>query len=318
MSRKAAIIMYHYVRDISMSRYPGIKGLEYDLFLAQIDFLRKQYHMITMEHLIDAIQNGGELPERAALLTFDDGYIDHFVSVYPILKKYGIQGSFFVPAGILAEKKVLDVNKIHLILASAEEKTLLKRVFDYLDRYRNQGYDIPDNESLYQELAVANLYDNKDVIFIKRVLQTKLEEGLRSEISAQLFEECMQLPEEVVSKELYMNLEQIKMMKSDGMYFGLHGYQHDWLGNLPKTDMEQDIRAALSFYEGLIDHRQWVMNYPYGSYNKDVVDFIQSEGCILGLTTERRLVDLDQDKAYTLPRLDTNDYPPKSERYREF
>jgi peptidoglycan/xylan/chitin deacetylase (PgdA/CDA1 family) len=37
-----------------------------------------------------------KLPDNSILLTFDDGYLDNWVYVYPILKKYGMKGTIFV------------------------------------------------------------------------------------------------------------------------------------------------------------------------------------------------------------------------------
>ena len=37
MSHKLNIVMYHYVRDLQNSRYPAIKGLDYNLFKKQIE-----------------------------------------------------------------------------------------------------------------------------------------------------------------------------------------------------------------------------------------------------------------------------------------
>ncbi|MBQ6567021.1 MAG: hypothetical protein IJL80_08180, partial [Treponema sp.] len=61
----------------------------------------------------------------------------------------------------------------------------------------------------------------------------------------------------------------------------------------------------------------WVMNYPYGSYNQGVIDYIKSRGCVLGLTTQDAPADLSDENRYTLQRLDCNDFPPKSENWRE-
>lgn len=36
------------------------------------------------------------LPDNSILLTFDDGYLDNWVYVYPILRKYGMKGTIFV------------------------------------------------------------------------------------------------------------------------------------------------------------------------------------------------------------------------------
>lgn len=93
MSR-LTIVMYHYVRPIADSRYPQIKGLELALFKEQIQYFRENFHVITMEQVIDYLDGGDPLPDKAMLLTFDDGYIDHYRYVFPLLKEYGMQGSF--------------------------------------------------------------------------------------------------------------------------------------------------------------------------------------------------------------------------------
>ena len=79
--------MYHYVRDLKHSRYPRIKGLDAALFREQVAYLKKHYTCVSVDDVVDAARAGAPLPENAALLTFDDGYSDHFDFVFPILKK---------------------------------------------------------------------------------------------------------------------------------------------------------------------------------------------------------------------------------------
>jgi hypothetical protein len=38
--------MYHYVRPLKDSKYPGIKGLEFQKFKQQLDFVEKNYDII--------------------------------------------------------------------------------------------------------------------------------------------------------------------------------------------------------------------------------------------------------------------------------
>lgn len=314
--KKLMIIMYHYVRDLGHSRYPEIKGLDIKLFREQISFLRKNATIVTMEEVIEAVKGKDELPEDAVLLTFDDGYIDNYTFIFPVLEELKIQGSFFIPGKTFSTHQLLDVNKIHYILASVDGKRLLSDLFERLNYYRGEEYNFPSNEELYRNYATADRYDTKETIFIKRMLQTVLPEKLRNRISSDLFGIHVGVTEEQLSYELYMTKEQIRTLKRHGMFIGIHGYDHYWLGNLPKHKMQEDISKALEVMDEFIDKNCWVMNYPYGSYNQDVLDYIGNCGACVGLTTEVSAVDMKNYRCLEMPRLDCNDFPPKSENYK--
>lgn len=312
---KINIIMYHYVRDLRNSRYPGIKGLDYDLFKEQLEFLRKKFNFVTVQEVIAAYDNKCGLPQNAALLTFDDGYIDNFIYVFPLLDKLKIQGVFYIPGKTFTEHKLLDVNKVHFILASSSNNILLKDILEKINFYREE-YNLPSNDELLFKYAKKSRFDSAEVIFIKRMLQTVLPEELRNVISSELFEKYIGISEHQFARELYMNFEQIQCLKNNGMYIGVHGYDHYWLGNLPENKMKQDINKALDAMDCLINKNEWILNYPYGSWNNNVIDHIKEKGCKLAMTTEVRVADTEIDNRFLLPRLDTNDYPPKSDNYR--
>lgn len=320
MNNKLLIIMYHYVRDLANSRYPDIKGLDIALFRKQIEFLKYNFSIITSEQLMEAIYGNLSLPNNSVLLTFDDGYIDHYTNVLPILIENNLQGFFSMPAKILAEGKVLDVNKIHFILSSVNIDKLLKLIFERLDYYRVKGggYNILEtcsNEDLYRKLAIPSRFDTEKVVFIKSLLQFELQEELRNIIVDDLFKKLVSKSEESFAKEIYMSYEQVKLMKKEGMYFGIHGYEHYWLEKLSQLEMEKDISKSLDFFSEIIDRNNWIMCYPYGSYNNIVKKYIACNGCKLGFTTEVKIANIENDDILTLPRLDTNDFPPKSNNY---
>ncbi|MCI8769748.1 MAG: polysaccharide deacetylase family protein [Lachnospiraceae bacterium] len=308
--------MYHYTRDLKHSRYPEIKGLDVNLFQQQISFLKKNFTIVTMEEVIGSIKGQNELPDDAVLLTFDDGYIDNYTFAFPILAEEKVQGSFFIPGKTFSTHQLLDVNKIHYILANGNMKNLLADLMERMNYYRGMEYDFPSNEELYFEYAKESRYDSKETIFIKRMLQTVLPENLRNRISSDLFERHVGITEEQLSYELYMTENQIRTLKRYGMFIGIHGYDHYWLGNLSKQQMQEDILKALDVMDEFIDNKCWVMNYPYGSYNTDVLDFLGNAGACIGLTTEVAVADLDKHKSLELPRLDCNDFPPKSNIYK--
>lgn len=58
MGNKLYISMYHYTRDLKHSRYPEIKGLEISLFRHQLEYMKTNFNIVTMEQVIAAVGGG--------------------------------------------------------------------------------------------------------------------------------------------------------------------------------------------------------------------------------------------------------------------
>lgn len=305
------IIMYHFVRDLARSRYPEIKGLALNEFHEQISYIKRYYKPIKMEELFEvSITNCATIPENAILLTFDDGYIDHFTNVFPILDEIGVQGSFFPPAKAINENRVLDVNKIHFILASVNDKA--KIIYDIKTKIEKNKNILSINnfDHFYVKHAIPNRYDTAEVVFIKRSLQRELPEEFRRGVIDGLFRKFVTRDEAAFATELYMNPEQLACMRRHGMYIGSHGYDHYWLNTLCKEDQESEIDKSLEFLRSLgCSTEKWAMCYPYGGYNESLIEVVKSRGCRIGLAVEAGIADLQSNNSMTLPRLDTNDLP---------
>lgn len=310
------IVMYHYVRDLKNSRFPGLKGLDLDLFREQIGYIRKHYHVITMEEVIHSIDNQVKIPSKSVLLTFDDAYSDHYMNVFPILDKYQLQGSFYPPAKAIAENTILDVNKIQFILASVQNKSdIVSDLKNLLTVYKKE-YQLQDFEYYYNKLAYASKYDTDEVIFIKRILQVELIEELRIKILDNLFEKYIGMSEGSFSRELYMNEEQLKDMLRSGQHVGNHGYNHLWWNSLTKEEMREELDLSIAFLNKIgVDMNNWTANYPYGSYDDQSIEMLQERGCKLAVTTEVDIATTNKSTRFKMPRLDTNDIPKG--RYEE-
>ncbi len=311
--RSVTIVMYHYVRDIKNSRYPRIKGLELKDFEEQLGYLKRHYHPITAEDLFQAVSNNEQLPPNAVLLTFDDAYSDHFSNVFPLLFKHGFSGCFFPAADSILNRRLLDVNKIQFTLAVEENIHLLvKFIFEMIQKNR-KSHNLESDEYYWNEFAITNRWDTKEVMFVKKILQKGLNEDLRKNIIDKLFSNFVSEDETTFSNELYMSMDQLKCLKDHGMYIGSHGNKHKWLASLSAKEQEQEIDSSLEFLENIgKDRPQWMMCFPYGSYNQDTLRLLKEKNCIVGLTTRVGLMSL-ADNPLEMPRLDTNDLPKISD-----
>ena len=89
---------------------------------------------------------------------------------------------------------------------------IISFLFDRLNHYRVK-FGLLGNDYYYEKLAHPNRFDNKDVIFIKRLLQSELELSLRQIILNELFNNFFDVSQSIFSKELYLNIDQIRLMK---------------------------------------------------------------------------------------------------------
>jgi peptidoglycan/xylan/chitin deacetylase (PgdA/CDA1 family) len=96
------ILMYHYVSTLPPDADDYRIGLtvEPDLFRAHLQYLYDAgYTTTSLYELNEALLIGTPLPPKPVILTFDDGYIDHYATVFPILKEFGFTGTFFIITG---------------------------------------------------------------------------------------------------------------------------------------------------------------------------------------------------------------------------
>jgi len=311
MSRKVTIVMYHYVRDLEHSRFPEIKGLSVQRFCRQLDYIQNHYTVIGAEDLLQALSSPKkDLPSNAILLTFDDGYSDHFTNVFPLLDARGIQGCFFPPAQAILEHTVLDVNKIQFILAAVPDTLgLLDQVFAMLAEFRSE-HGLKAKEAYLFAGGEKHRYDTDEVTVLKRLLQRELPEPVRKKIVKRLFAKHVTTDEVAFACELYMSMDQIACLRRHGMHIGGHGYSHAWLNHISPEAQESEIDRSLDFLQILgVRKDGWTICYPYGGFNNSLLDLLRERNCQIGFTVEPRVADLDIDNLLTLPRVDTNDLP---------
>jgi len=299
--------MYHYVREINNSQYPCLKGLEFKEFKNQINYLEKNFNILSNDDFIEII-NSKKIPKKkSVLLTFDDGYKDHYKYVYPYLKGKKIYGNFYPPVQVLKNNKVLDVNKIHFILEKEDNKNkLLNLIIKYAKKYM----DIDEVDLKINKIKLFCRYDDKNTEIIKRLLQNHIPQPYREKILNKLFTTILNIDEKEFSKKLYMSPENIIEMYKNKMSVGSHGDYHLWWEKLSYYQQDKEIKNSINYFKKLnVYDENFSVCYPYGSYNNDTIKILKKYNIKYALTTRVDSINENNlNKVLMLPRHDTNDF----------
>lgn len=96
---RCPILMYHYVSPLpsDADKYRLDLTVLPENFQAHCEYLAENnYRTVTMAQLYGALMRGERLAPRRVVMTFDDGYADAYTEAFPVLRQFGMTGTFFV------------------------------------------------------------------------------------------------------------------------------------------------------------------------------------------------------------------------------
>ena len=96
--RSVVILCYHGVTERSQ-RHPNDRSglhIRADRFEAQLNYLRRHYHVISLAEFVKARQHNLPLPDYSVVITFDDGYRNFLTAALPRLIARNMHVSIFL------------------------------------------------------------------------------------------------------------------------------------------------------------------------------------------------------------------------------
>ncbi len=298
-------VMYHYVRDTVRTPFPDIRALPVALFEQQLDWLQAAYDVVSLSTLTDALVGHGSLPQNAAVLTFDDGLIDHYETVFPVLRRRGLSGTFFLTEQACSDTpRLLPVHKAQFLLARLGADAFGQAVLAASGQPRQPGA---------AEVFGSDRWEDDDARAVKRLVVHELPFEQADRILDDLFVRHVGDPA-AFAKTLYVNPQAVREMAEGGMTFGSHTRTHRMLARLSQDEQQHELSDGVAWIRGMTGQAAVPFCYPWGgphTYTAETVRILGESGYSLAFNTVRRQLRLD-DPAFELPRIDTRDLPPYS------
>ncbi len=91
--RPVPVLMYHHINP----HKGDMVTITPEAFEGQMEYLQRVgYRALKIQELVSYINGRLTLPQRAVVVTFDDGWLDNYMYAFPILKKYKINATVFL------------------------------------------------------------------------------------------------------------------------------------------------------------------------------------------------------------------------------
>jgi peptidoglycan/xylan/chitin deacetylase (PgdA/CDA1 family) len=82
-------------------------------FQEMIAYLKQAgYNPVSQKQLFKALFQNEKLPEKAVMITFDDGYADNYSVAAPVLEKYGYPATFYIVTGSVGSAEYMSWEQI--------------------------------------------------------------------------------------------------------------------------------------------------------------------------------------------------------------
>jgi hypothetical protein len=168
----------------------------------QVQELARSFEFVSRDDVLAAVEGRRTLPERACLITFDDGLRSQVELGLGVLEELGVPAVFFICGRPLRERRALSVHKIHATREAVSEREFLALV----------AAEVPEHAARLDELAdqaaIVYRYDTPDAACVKYLLNFALEWDTREVVADRIFASVLG-DEAAFCEQLYMTAEQV-------------------------------------------------------------------------------------------------------------
>ena len=311
---EAVILLYHRVTKLASD--PQILCVSPEHFADHLAILRDDYHPISLEDLLRAVQ-GRNIPRGAVVMTFDDGYRDNLREAKPILSRFNISATVFVACGNMPGQREFWWDEVErLILATPVLPPAL-----HISMKGEPHEIVTGSDDTSQEHSVEHTLWNVESTTgftgrhqVYRQLVTLLFPLTPGEQSQILQSVCAQVRAEAAVRATHtpMSPSEIRELIAGNLIsVGGHTENHARLSSLSEGEQTTEITRNKQQLENICGTAMRTFSYPYGKqedYTARSAQLVKDAGYACACSAFPGRVGLSTD-LYQLPRIPIRDCP---------
>jgi peptidoglycan/xylan/chitin deacetylase (PgdA/CDA1 family) len=235
--------MYHSVMEESRGQDTFLGGIVHsrDAFRGQIELLARRYRPASLDQLNRFVRGQEELPDRAVVVTFDDGYTDNYEIAAPVLNEVGVPATFYVTVECVEQGRLPWPARLRFIFRTTKKGSW--------------------SDSTGKAWPLSGGIERENVFLLSCDECCKLAGTAQEKYVAQLEDELgTHVP--MASGALMMNYDQIRALARQGHIVGSHTMTHPNMAYVSLQDAVREMTESKRHLEQQLKDAVAHFSYP--------------------------------------------------------
>jgi peptidoglycan/xylan/chitin deacetylase (PgdA/CDA1 family) len=286
---RPAILMYHRIAQASFD--PWGLAVEEQHLAAQFEWLARHRCVISLVEFAKRHREG-TLATDAVAITFDDGYWSAVRAAVPLLERFGLHATIFLPTEPIEQGREFWWDELARIVLDFDGETL---------RLLDSEVRVPP-ASPRDRIWLPDAPPDTP----RQVLFYSLWARLRPLPPAAIDETMRQIRRtssaEAMPADRPVHAEELRSTKSAALAFGSHALTHPSLPSLPLHEQEREIVESRDRCASLAGKTPASFAYPYGDFDECTRRLVEDAGFQCACSARHAFVT-PRDDVFALPRL---------------
>lgn len=276
------VLTYHRVDrpDTHPDLAPGMISATPEEFAVQMEHLATRERVLSVHELLAHLDRQDPLPPRSVLVTFDDAYRDFADHAWPILRRFGLPVTLFVPTAFPDQPQ---------------------RCF-WWDRLYASLKTMAPGTTLETKLGRIPVRTESDRLRLFKRLREHIKSLPHLDAMAEVDRLCSPFVRELRDHHV-LTWDELRRLARDGVTLAPHTRTHPLLNRLSVVQMRDEVCGSQEDLRRQIGDVAPVFAYPAGGVDGCVVNLLREAGVRLAFTTRRGVNDLQMSDLLRLRRI---------------
>jgi len=246
-------------------------------------YLNRNCNVVSLEQLIELLQNQSPIPKNTVVITFDGGWIDNYTNALPIFKMFSFPISMFLPTQFIGTMNWLWPEKVLFAMLRMAERGDKVPLFSFFEK------------DIHFMAALGKLSPTHEInaLTISLVIESLKRVSAEERVAALgVFLTVLNLQGGVPEIRYFMNWDEVNELSKYDVSFGSLGHTHNNITDLDTKDVAIDLRESFQALRKRGLKPSNVFCYPEGQVSKESRSFLHKHGISYALGVGK----------YTLPK----------------